>query len=1015
MRLSTFGEGLTPSNFLTFANARHKSNRARRLINASFVLMVAVLMISAVVTMEMGQKALNLHKEIVKQSENPEIYQQLFAGVRNAETGQFRYLITDKASYLEDYRIGEAQAYAALELLVKNRSANNADIAELEHLARAKLASLDSIARIRHEQGAAAAAEAIEVESKNQYVRQMHTVGDRIAEKEQQSVAAVLSRLDGVAQKRTLTFTAILGFNLAVLSFALRRITRAFADQDHFEHQLLEQKQLLSVTLASIDDGVIVADTDGRIIFINNMAEKFAGRSSMEASGQHISQMLTILDEETRKPSQDLVSLVLQNGTPQCQDGHLLLVLRDGSELSVDESAAPIHDAGGAIRGVVLVLRDISKHKKAELEIHRLNTELTKRLSELKTLFNVAPIGIAVTLDAEASKFHYNPYLAAMLKLDTHTPNDTLFIENDWPKDFKAYWNESEVPVDITPARLAAKTGKPIENIDLRLVFHDGREISLFGSAMPLFDENGHCRGAIATYVDVTERRRVEQEARRLASIVEHSSDFIGIADMASNPTYVNKAGMAMLGAASFEELKKLPVHKRFVAEDQEFVRTVVLPTAARDGRWAGELRFRNLRTGAAIPILYDVFRIDDPKTGRPLSLATITRNITERKRVEAQLQRAKEDAEAANVAKDNFLATLSHELRTPLTPVSAILGSWELQRLVPARLIPDIQMMRRNVDLEARLIDDLLDLTRIVRGKLTLNPELTDVHELLSAVVNIYQSEIQAKGLCLHMKLNAKRHHVNGDPARLQQVFWNILKNSTKFTPEGGQIDVETETDPTGQVRVIFQDDGIGMTPELQARIFTPFEQGASERVRRYGGLGLGLAISKTLVEAHKGAISASSAGPGSGSTFTIRLPAAEVPAGQSEKPADESAASISKAANILMVEDHQDTARVIARLLRDLGHTVSMASTVCKAKELIDGGTYDLLLSDIGLPDGTGIDVVTYLRQKSSIPAIAMTGYGMEDDIARCKAAGFQEHLTKPIHFQRLQLLIEDMMRKA
>lgn len=387
-----------------------------------------------------------------------------------------------------------------------------------------------------------------------------------------------------------------------------------------------------------------------------------------------------------------------------------------------------------------------------------------------------------------------------------------------------------------------------------------------------------------------------------------------------------------------------------------------------------------------------------------------VFRDFSSRREFEQNLRQAKEEAEAANIAKDNFLAVLSHELRTPLTPVLVTLTAWEQSNALPDELSEDVPTLRRCVELEARLIDDLLDLTRIIRGKLVLNFEVADVHALIQAVASMYRSDLDAKSIRVSLHLDAPSHHASVDPGRLQQVFWNILKNAAKFTPVRGSIDIATSNVDGDGLQIKFTDSGVGMTQATLQRIFQPFEQGSAELVRRYGGLGLGLSLSKAFVEAQGGAISASSAGPGKGSTFTVSMPSISAPIEEAKPGApahNESAAA--KPLEILLVEDHEDTARVLSRLLEKLGHHVRIADSVASALSQADR-PFDLLLSDIGLPDGSGNDIIRNLRQRHlDMPAVALTGFGMEDDIVKSREAGFTDHLTKPVNFQRLQILVQ------
>jgi PAS domain S-box-containing protein len=397
---------------------------------------------------------------------------------------------------------------------------------------------------------------------------------------------------------------------------------------------------------------------------------------------------------------------------------------------------------------------------------------------------------------------------------------------------------------------------------------------------------------------------------------------------------------------------------------------------------------------------------------GNVRGVVLVFRDFSERKRHEKELTAAKEAAEAANLAKDNFLATLSHELRTPLTPVLATLGVWETASHVPASLVADVTTMRRNIELEARLIDDLLDLTRIAKGKLALHLENADVHRLIASVTEMCQSEIQAKRIQFSVQLRAESYHTRGDPARLQQVFWNIIKNATKFTPEGGRIEITTGDSPQGRMQIVFRDTGIGMTPKVMDRLFNAFEQGSVETARRYGGLGLGLAISKALLDAQDGSIAVESAGPGHGSTFTVTLPTADKPPrATSDTPAALARTAVESNLHILLVEDHVDTALALSRLLRGSGHRVRVADSVVTALRAIATDAFDVVVSDIGLPDGTGMDLIRQIRQQHGhkLRAVALTGFGMDDDIAQCRAAGFDDHLTKPVNLKVLEATIQ------
>ncbi len=371
-------------------------------------------------------------------------------------------------------------------------------------------------------------------------------------------------------------------------------------------------------------------------------------------------------------------------------------------------------------------------------------------------------------------------------------------------------------------------------------------------------------------------------------------------------------------------------------------------------------------------------------------------------------LQGALGEAEAANNAKDQFLAVLSHELRTPLAPVLTTVTALLAEPGLGADLRNSLEIIRRNTELEVRLIDDLLDLTRVAKGKMPLSFATVDAHALVRQTLEICQSDIYRKGLNVTLRLDATEHQVRADPARLHQVLWNLVKNAIKFTPEGGRLELAS-TNEGRQFRIDVTDSGIGIEPQFLDRIFDAFEQTGGAVTRRFGGLGLGLAIAKALVQAHDGKLVARSAGMGEGATFSLTLSVVSQPSspprvGGSPPPGTEGV----KRLRLLLVEDHRDTAAVMSRLLRGLGHEVATAGTVAAALRLVREQPFDLVLSDLGLPDGSGMDLMRELKQHFGLRGVAISGYGTEDDVLRAKDAGFIAHLTKPVNFQQVQAIL-------
>ncbi|MHA3773616.1 ATP-binding protein [Verrucomicrobiota bacterium sgz303538] len=373
---------------------------------------------------------------------------------------------------------------------------------------------------------------------------------------------------------------------------------------------------------------------------------------------------------------------------------------------------------------------------------------------------------------------------------------------------------------------------------------------------------------------------------------------------------------------------------------------------------------------------------------------------------------RIEESLRASNAAKDQFIAMLSHELRTPLAPVLNTVALLESDEQCPTAVRESLAIIRSNVEIEARLIDDLLDLTAVGRGQMHLARVDTDAHALIHRAVEICRGGIERRQIQLELSLTAQHTSLYADPVRLQQVIWNLLNNAAKFTPAGGSITIATADEAADMLRITVADSGRGIPAEHLERIFEAFEQAGPSTA---GGLGLGLAISRRIVELHGGRIQASSAGDNRGATFTIQLPVA-VPAlsfqaGGARRIPSNTSPVTRHSLRVLLVEDHADTRSTMARLLQRRGYEVHTAESVKTALQEAESFPFDVLVSDIGLPDGSGADLLRKLTMRGSVHAVALSGYGMPDDVTRSKDAGFAEHLTKPIQVE----LLDEVLQRA
>jgi PAS domain S-box-containing protein len=522
-------------------------------------------------------------------------------------------------------------------------------------------------------------------------------------------------------------------------------------------------------------------------------------------------------------------------------------------------------------------------------------------------------------------------------------------------------------------------------------------------------DVKGKLIGFAIVTRDLTERKEAEEKLRRSEEqfrlLVDGVDEYaIYLLDSSGNVASWNVGAQRIKGYEAKEIIGK-SFACFYTAEDVSAGRPQRnLEQARTHGHFRDQgLRVRKDGSTFHAEVVLTALRDD---AGNLRAFSKVTRDITDHIQ-QREAETAMIAAEKASKAKDDFLAALSHELRTPLTPALAAASYLaENAEGLPSEISEELDTIRRNVQLEARLIDDLLDLTRVARGEIDLRFARVDAHECIREAIAITQNAIVRKGLKLSTSFAAESHHISADSVRMQQVFWNLINNALKFTSPGGEIEIRTGNDEKGRFVFAITDTGIGIEVERQSSLFTAFEQGDGSRARQFGGLGLGLAITKHLIDLHEGQITVESRGRSYGATFRVTLDTVgdtvsdDQPRPSSHKPA--------KPLRILLVEDHGDTRRTLSRLLTHFGHTISVADCSQSAKDIVDSNEFDVVLSDIGLPDGSGYDVITHAKRKQSIKGVALTGFGMAEDIKRSKEAGFDFHLTKPVDFAELRTVL-------
>ncbi len=761
------------------------------------------------------------------------------------------------------------------------------------------------------------------------------------------------------------------------------------------------------------DYAIFIVDPDGLVRSWSRGAEHLLGYREDEVIGRSVDLFFTPEDVRAGVPGQEMRA-ARESGRGEDDRWHLR---KGGGRFWVSGVMTPLWDEGGKLRGFAKIMRDRTEWRVAER--HRQEGEA------LKTAILEAALDCIITIDHEGRVIEFNPAAEATFG---YARGDVLGLE----------LCELIIPPSLRDAHRKGlahfhATGEgPVlgRRIELPAMRADGSEF-LVELAITRIPTGGP--PLFTAYLrDISERKRaddererllgqLEAERRHLETVIESSQDCIKELDLEGRLVAMSGTGQRLLEIRDLCDVLDKPWVDFWAGEDREAARGALAKAVAGGiGSFEGYCP-----TASGQPRWWDVMvtPIRDA-WGRPERLLSVSRDITERRRHADERERLLAEAQEASRAKSQFLAVLSHELRTPLNPILLAVSSMIDRAGPPEDVRPAMEMIRHNVNLQARLIDDLLDTMRIVQGKMPLHWGVTDCHEVIRHAVQVCQSEVFGKTIRLDLDLAAGDHHVNADSARLQQVFWNLIKNAVKFSPEGGTITLRTRDEgdpggPGGRLVVEVSDTGIGIEPDALPHIFDPFQQGETNITRRFGGLGLGLAICKGVIDAHEGTIVARSEGKGRGTTFEIALaslPTREIEEGQGRRrgldPARPPASPPASTRKILVVEDEEATRRLMARLLRGLGHDVATSGTIAGGIEAAEDGGFDLIISDIGLPDGSGLDLIRrIIAAQGPTPSIALTGYGMEEDIVRSREAGFTAHMTKPIDFTRLEAMIRQV----
>ncbi|HVY83139.1 MAG TPA: PAS domain S-box protein [Steroidobacteraceae bacterium] len=540
-----------------------------------------------------------------------------------------------------------------------------------------------------------------------------------------------------------------------------------------------------------------------------------------------------------------------------------------------------------------------------------------------------------------------------------------------------------------------------------------------------VYDEDGRGVSVYGVGIDITDRKRAEQARAHLAAIVESSDDAIISKTLDGIITTWNVGASRLFGYTAEEIIGQSIL--TIIPRELQHEESQILERLRRGERIEHYETTRCTRDGQQLRVSLTVSPVRD-SSGRIVGASKIARNITERERLLESERAARSHAERLSRIKDEFLATLSHELRTPL---NAILGWSALLRqhtVLPEERTRGLETIERNARVQAQIINDLLDMSRIVSGKLHLDVQPIYLQDVISAAIETVRPSAEARHIRLTTLLDSTIGRTRGDPNRLQQVLWNLLTNAVKFTPQGGRIQVLLER-VSSHVEITVADSGVGIKAEFLPYVFDRFRQADASTTRRFGGLGLGLSIVRNLVEMHGGTVSVRSPGENQGTTFTIALPLLALdsePARRSQAPSADVVAledielPMLNKATILLVDDEVDTRLLMQRILEDRGARVLTAASASEALATLAGNGVDLLVSDIGMPGTDGYQLIRQVRaldgrRTGPLPAIAVTAYARPEDRQRSLLAGYQAHISKPLEARELIAAIASLLRIA
>lgn len=767
------------------------------------------------------------------------------------------------------------------------------------------------------------------------------------------------------------------------------RVATRTAELKSANESLAMEREWFQTTLTSMGDGVITCDTDGNVTLLNTTAEQLTGWTTEEATGQPITKVFSIISESTRSEVENPAVQALESGEIVLLAKDTMLVGKNGQEIPIDDSAAPILNATGESTGVVLIFRDVSEQRNME-------QAQTDQTVLLQTVTDNATTAIFMTDENGHCNF-MNPAAQELMGFTFEELDGTplhKMVHHSYP-------DGSPMDVEDCPIIQTLTTGSEIHDYETQFVRKDGAYFPASCNAQPIM-RSGAASGIVLEITDLTERKRAQQELEdseaRFSQLADHISQLAWMTREDGWIFWYNRRWYEFTGT-TFEEMQGWGwkavhhpdhvdrVEKRFrdhLQAGQPWEDTFPLRGADGEYRW----------------FLSRAMPIRDAKGNIVRWFGTNT-DIEDAKRLQEELRTTAARLSEADRRKDEFLATLAHELRNPLAPIRTGL---EVLKLAPdnEELQTSVrETLERQTQQLITLVDDLLDVSRITRGKLQLRKSKVVLQNIVYSAIEATRPVIDQARHELVVNLPSDPLELDADPHRLAQVFSNLLNNAAKYTPPEGRI-VFSAKQQINTVVITVQDNGIGIPHEMQDTIFNMFAQIERSGSEGESGLGIGLTLVRSLIEMHKGSIQVSSDGPKRGSEFRVELPVKPtVPAPPSTTDRTTSKASRKSKLNVLVVDDNQAAAEMLQMMVEMLGHQVNLAFDGQQAVEAAEKYRPDIVLMDIGMPIMTGNEAARCIRQQPwgrDMLLIAITGWGQEEDRRRTREAGFNKHLVKP-----------------